>query len=331
MLGLATLFFLAWQLRFLFLMFFGAVVIASIFRAIADGICRVTGWWSGFGTALSIIVVLGSLGALIALFGAQVRDQVNVLGEQLPVAWNAFQTRIGDFGLGSQFERIVAEITTPSGTSISAFGQTLLSVGGGLADLLVVIFAGIYLATQPDFYRAGVIKLVPPLRREIVGEAMVESERALRLWLKGQAISMVVVGLLTGTGLWLIGMPSALVLGLLAGLLEFVPFAGPLIAAVPAILLSLIAGPEMTLWVCLLYLGVQQFEGNLLTPLIQQYVVDLPGVILLFSLIGFGTLFGTLGIVLAAPMAVVTLVLVKRLYVIDALHTDTPIPGAHHR
>lgn len=331
MLGLATLFFLAWQLRFLFLMFFGAVVIASIFRAIADGICRVTGWWSGFGTALSIIVVLGSLGALIALFGAQVRDQVNVLGEQLPVAWNAFQTRIGDFGLGSQFERIVAEITTPSGTSISAFGQTLLSVGGGLADLLVVIFAGIYLATQPDFYRAGVIKLVPPLRREIVGEAMVESERALRLWLKGQAISMVVVGLLTGTGLWLIGMPSALVLGLLAGLLEFVPFAGPLIAAVPAILLSLIAGPEMTLWVCLLYLGVQQFEGNLLTPLIQQYVVDLPGVILLFSLIGFGTLFGTLGIVLAAPLAVVTLVLVKRLYVIDALHTDTPIPGAHHR
>ena len=121
-----------------------------------------------------------------------------------------------------------------------------------------------------------------------------------------------------------------LVLGLLAGLLEFIPFAGPLIAAVPAILLSLIAGPEMTLWVCLLYLGVQQFEGNLLTPLIQQYVVDLPGVILLFSLIGFGTLFGTLGIVLAAPLAVVTFVLVKRLYVIDALHTDTPIPGSHH-
>ena len=109
-LGLTTLFLLAWQLRFLFLMFFGAVVIASIFRAIADGICRVTGWRSGFGTALSITVVLGSLGALIALFGAHVRDQVNVLEEQLPVAWNAFETRIGDFGLGSQLERLVANV-----------------------------------------------------------------------------------------------------------------------------------------------------------------------------------------------------------------------------
>ena len=330
-LGLATLFFLAWHLRSLLLMFFGAVVIASIFRAIADAISRATGWRSGVGTALSILVVLGSVAALIALFGAHVREQVNILGEQLPGAWRALETRIGDYGFGNQLERLMATVTTPGGSSLSTFGRTLLSVGTGLADFIVVIFAGIYLATQPDFYRTGVIKLVPPRRRAIVDEAMVESERALRLWLKGQAIAMVVVGVLTGTGLWLLGMPSALALGLLAGVLEFVPFAGPLIAAVPAILLSLVAGPEMTLWVCLLYLAVQQFEGNLLTPMIQQYVVELPGVVLLFSLIGFGTLFGTLGIVLAAPLAVVTLVLVKRLYVIDTLATDTPIPGEDHR
>ena len=156
---------------------------------------------------------------------------------------------------------------------------------------------------------------------------MDESERALRLWLKGQLIAMVVVGLLTGVGLWLLGMRSALALGLLAGLLEFIPFAGPLLAAVPAILLALAVGPDMALWVLLLYFAVQQFEGYVLTPLVQQYAVDLPGVILLFSLLGFGTLFGTLGVVLAAPLSVVTFVLVKRLYVIEALHTQTPIPG----
>ena len=77
----------------------------------------------------------------------------------------------------------------------------------------------------------------------------------------------------------------------------------------------------------LLYVVVQQFEGNLLTPLVQQYAVDLPGAVLLFSLIGFGTLFGTLGVILAAPLAVVTMVLVKRLYVIETLDTPTPIPG----
>ena len=152
---------------------------------------------------------------------------------------------------------------------------------------------------------------------------MLESERALRLWLKGQAIAMVVVGLLTGIGLWALGMPSAFALGLLAGVLEFIPFAGPIIAAVPAILLALAVSPELALWVMLLYFAVQQFEGNLLTPLVQQYAVDLPGVVLLFSLIGFGTLFGTLGVILAAPLAVVTMVLVKRLYVIETLrHAD---------
>lgn len=326
-LGLAALFFLAWELRSLLLMFFGAVVIASIFRAIADNISRVTGWRSGVATALSIVIVLGSLAALIAVFGAHVRDQMQTLGQQLPAAWEALEKRIGNYGLGNQLQRFMASITTPGGTSISGFGRTLMSIGTGIADLIVVIFAGIYLATQPNFYRTGVIKLVPPRRRAQVDEAMVESERALRLWLKGQAIAMVVVGMLTGTGLWLLGMPSAFALGLLAGVLEFVPFAGPLIAAVPAVLLSLVAGPEMTIWVCLLYLGVQQFEGNVLTPMIHQYVVELPGVVLLFSLIGFGTLFGTLGIVLAAPLAVVTMVLVKRLYVIDALDTPTPIPG----
>ena len=83
----------------------------------------------------------------------------------------------------------------------------------------------------------------------------------------------------------------------------------------------------MALWVLLLYIAIQQFEGYLLTPLVQQYTVDLPGVVLLFSLLGFGMLFGTLGIVLAAPLTVVTYVLVKRLWVIEALHTPTSIPG----
>jgi len=326
-LGLVALVFLAWQLRTLLLMVFGAIVIASIFRAVADWIGRITRLPNVAATALSILIVLGVVVALIALFGAHVAQQMQTLRETLPAAWRAVEDRIGDLGLGKQLERLVATITAPDGGSLSGFGLALLSIGGGIADLIVVVFAGIYLATQPNFYRLGFIKLVPPARREIAAEAMHESERALRLWLKGQAIAMVAVGLLTGTGLWAIGMPSALTLGLLAGLLEFIPFAGPIIAAVPAVILAFAAGPEMTLWVVLLYLAVQQFEGNLLTPIVQQYAVDLPGVVLLFSLIGFGTLFGTLGVILAAPLAVVTLVLVKRLYVIGALHTATPIPG----
>lgn len=326
-LGLAAMFYLVWQLRILLLMLFGAIVVATIFRAVADLLCRFTRLPNGVSTALAILFVLGSLAALIALFGAHVAQQVATLRETLPAAWRELEQRIGDIGLSEQLDRLVATITAPGGGSLSGFGRALLSIGSGFADLIVVIFAGIYLATQPNFYRVGAIKLVPPARRKIAAEAMLESERALRLWLKGQAIAMVVVGVLIGFGLWVLGMPSAMTLGLLAGVLEFIPFAGPILAAIPAILLALAVSPELALWVTLLYIAVQQFEGNVLTPLVQQYAVDLPGAVLLFSLIGFGTLFGTLGVILAAPLAVVTMVLVKRLYVIETLDTPTPIPG----
>ena len=235
-LGLATVFFLVWQLRILLLMLFGAIVVASIFRAIADLLCKYGRLSNAVATGLSILLILGSIAALIALFGQQVGQQVQGLRETLPDAWRDLEARIGDMGLSDQMDRLMASITTPGGGSLSGFGRTLLSIGSGLADLLVVIFAGIYLATQPNFYRIGAIKLVPPTRRKIAAEAMLESERALRLWLKGQAIAMVVVGLLTGIGLWALGMPSALALGLLAGLWLTV-------AAVTATCFGLLAAP----------------------------------------------------------------------------------------
>jgi predicted PurR-regulated permease PerM len=326
-LGLAALFFVLWQLRILFLMLFGAIVVATIFRAVADTISRFTPLPGSVATVLSVLLVLAALGGLLALFGSHITQQLQSLRETLPAAWKAVEQRVGDVGLSGQLDRLVATITTPGGGSLSGFGRALISIGSGIADFVLVIFAGIYLALQPHFYRVGAIKLVPAARRKVAAEAMLESERALRLWLKGQAIAMVVVGLLTGFGLWALGMPSALTLGLMAGLLEFIPFAGPILAAVPAVLLALAVSPELGLSVIVLYLVIQQFEGNVLTPMVQQYAVDLPGAVLLFSLIGFGTLFGTLGVILAAPLAVVTMVLVKRLYVIETLHTATPIPG----
>ena len=324
-LALTSLFLLAWHLRSLLLMLFGAVLVATVFRSLGDGIAKLTGIRDGISVALSIILILGAIGMLIAVFGSAVAGQVQGLREALPAAWSSFEARLADMGLGEQLRQLRESIRSQSGPS--AFGRFILSLGSGLTDVLVVLVAGIFLAAQPGFYFAGAIKLVPAGKRPLVGEAMDESERALRLWLKGQLIAMVVVGLLVGLGLWALGMPSALALGLLAGVLEFIPFAGPVIAAVPAILLALAVSPDMALWVLLLYFAVQQFEGYLLTPLVQQYAVDLPGVLLLFSLLAFGTLFGTLGLVLAAPLTVVAYVLVKRLYVIEALHTATPIPG----
>ncbi|MDP9422453.1 MAG: AI-2E family transporter [Pseudomonadota bacterium] len=325
-LALVALAVLFWELRNLLLMLFGAVVVATVFRALADRICKLTKVREGLAVAISIILVLGALGGLIALFGAHLLQQVQTLGQTLPVAWQSFEQRVGDLGLGDQLRRLAEGVRESSG-SFANLSRAVMSVGNAIAEILIVLFGGIYLAAQPRVYKGGVIKLIPAAKRPLVAEAMDESETALRLWLKGQLIAMVAVGLLTGIGLWLLGLPSALVLGLLAGLLEFVPFLGPILSAVPAILLALAVSPDLALAVLVLYVAVQQFEGYVITPLVQQYAVELPGMILLFSLLGFGILFGTLGVILAAPLTVVCYVLVKRLYVIEALHTPTPIPG----
>lgn len=329
-LALATLFLLAWYLRSLFLMLFGAVVVATMFRALADRIGTLTRWNEGICVALSIVILLGSVAGLAVLFGQQIAQQFEALRETLPIAWRSFEERVGDIGLGRQLGQIVHGLQQSSG-SFANLSQAILSVGNAVAEVLVVLFGGIFLAAQPRFYKTGAIKLVPQNKRGIVAEAMNESERALRLWLKGQLIAMVAVGMVTGFAMWLLGLPSALVLGLLAGILEFVPFIGPIMAAVPAILLALAVSPDLALWVALVYVAVQQLEGYVLTPLVQQYAVDLPSVVLLFSLVGLGMLFGTLGVFLAAPLTVVAYVLVKRLYVIEALHTATPIPGEQKR
>ena len=326
-LALLAFVYLVWQLRTLLLMLFGAVVVATVFRALADFIARRTRLPDGVAVALSVGLVLGLIATLIALFGAQITAQIHTLTEALPRAWASLQTRIREMGFGEQLGSIAEMMRSGSGGGASDLGKLVMSVGSGIADALIVIVGGIFLAAQPHFYRAGAIKLVPKAKRALVSEAMGDSERALRLWLRGQLAAMVVVGVLTGVGLWLIGVPSALALGLLAGLLEFIPYAGPILAAVPAVLLSLVAGPDMALWTIALYIGIQQFEGYLLQPLVQQYAVQLPAVVLLFSLLGFGMLFGTLGIIFAAPLTVVSYVLVKRLYVQEALGTKTPIPG----
>ncbi len=326
-LGLTTLFILAWQLRALLLMFFGALVVATVFRAFSDRLERLIGCRPGLAVGLSITLILAVAIGLVALFGSHIVQQVQTLRVTLPIAWHAFEARMGDLGLGEQIKHLAESVRAPGGSSFSAFAGTILSIGTGIADVIVVIVAGVFLATQPRFYLTGAVKLIPPGKRALALEAITESEGALRLWLRGQLIAMVVVGLLTGFGLWALGMPSALTLGLLAGVLEFIPFAGPILSMIPAILLALAVSPDLALWVLLLYFAVQQFEGYILTPLVQQFAVDLPGVVLLFALIAFGALFGTLGVILAAPLTVVSYVLVKRLYVIETLHTPTPIPG----
>lgn len=318
---------LLWRLRAMLLLIFGAVLVAVIFRALAGPLHRRLRLPDGVSLGLVVLLLAAGIGIASWLFGQEVRAQAQGLADTLPGAWRSFEARIGDLAFGERITQMARD-AAPSGSGVlSGAGQFITSLGAGVADTVLVLVGGIYLASQPKLYRSGLLKLLPPGKRDLTGEAIDDSGRALKAWLGGQLIAMTVVGLLVGTGLWLLGVPMAFALGLIAGLLDFVPLVGPIVAAVPALLLALTVSPATALWVGALFLIVQQIEGNILSPLVQQRAVDLPPALLLFALLGFGSLFGAVGVVLAAPLTVVLYVMVKRLYVREALDTPTSVPG----
>lgn len=325
--ALAALAMFLWQLRTLLMLVFGAIVVAVVFRALADPIRRRSGMPDWAAVACAILLVFSVITGAAFLFGSDLVAQLGTLVDTIPAAWGSLEQRLADLGLGNVFDELFGGATSRGEMLWSNVRGFAMTLGGGLASLLLVLAGGIYFALQPHLYRQGAVKLVPRNRRTLVGEALDDSGRVLKLWLKGQLVSMVLIGVITGTGLWLLGVPSPLALGLLAGLLEFIPYVGPIVAAIPGLLIALASGVDLALWTLGLYTLIQQVEGNFIQPVVQRYAVHIPPALLLFSLIGVGTLFGVAGIILAAPLTVVLYVLVKLLYVREALHTRTEIPG----
>jgi len=323
--GLALL--LLWTLLDLLVLVFGAVVIAVLFRAVADPIARHTPLGDRGSATVAVLLVAGILGLFGWAFGAQVRSEFTGLSQTLPAAWHDFQQRLDGLPFGSGLG-VSLENFGPSGTNIvSRLGDLAMTLGSAATDFILVVFGAIFLAANPQLYKRGLIKLVPRRGRALAGEALADSGRALKLWLMGQLVAMLLVGLLTWLGLWLIDLPAALALALTAGFLEIIPYVGPVLAAIPGMLLALLISPEMALWTLFVYFGVQQLEAVLITPLIQGKAVTLPPALTVFGVVAAGIMFGFVGLIFAAPLLVVAYVLVKKLYVREALDTDTPLPG----
>jgi predicted PurR-regulated permease PerM len=208
------------------------------------------------------------------------------------------------------------------------FGQVaqfsrLTGLLSGLADILVsaviILTVGIFGAANPALYRDGLLHLVPFMKRERARETADAVAFNLRWWLLGQFFLMVVIGATTTLGLWLIGVPLAITLGLIAGMLEIVPYIGPWLSGVPAVLIALPLGPWPILLTVGLYLALHILEGYILLPLVQQKAVHLPPVLTLVMQALMGTLMGLMGLFVAAPLTVAAVVLVKMLYVKDTL------------
>ena len=306
------------------LLVFAAVLLAVFLRGLADFVNRYTRLSEGWSVLLVSVLLLAILAGAIALLAPSVAEQVRHLRQELPESARKAGNYISQFGWGRTIieqmpsaDDIKEKIDASS--LLTSVGGIFSSTLGAIGNFFVVIFLAIYLALEPKFYARGFTKIFPIKARPRVFEILEELGNTLSWWLIGKTASMIFIGLLTWIGLSILGVPLALTLGLIAGLLSFIPNFGPIFSAVPAILLAFIDSPIKALYVLILFVVVQIIESNLVTPFIERRTVELPPALTVVAQIALGVLIGGLGLVLATPLLAVIMVLVQMVYVEDIL------------
>lgn len=314
-----------WALSDILLLLFGAVLFAVMLHAVAAPLQTHLRLGQRPALALGAALMVMLLAAAVVFLGPELAAQMRNLFTTLPEAANRL---LGYFQLGSMADLI------KDGTAASALGGLASRViawsttlAGALASFLLVLFGGIYLAINPRLYRDGLVKLVPPAIQPNVNATLDDAGEALKRWLAGQLIAMLLVGVFTAAGLWLASVPSAFALGLIAGLAEFVPLIGPIIAAIPALLIASTQDWQIVLLALGVLVVVQQVESNLIAPVIADRMVSIAPAVGLFAVVAVGVLFGPLGLLLGFPLAIVFDVAVRRLYVRDTLGERVEIMG----
>ncbi len=326
---------LVFALRHVLLLVFGAILISVGLRGLADAIENHTPLGRRAALAASGFIVLGVIVGAIWMLGAQISAQLAQLFDSLPAAWDQLRTRLAENEYGRTLMRELEGAMSNGGAAghLGAFarrvGSFTMSAAGATLQMLIVIIAAVFLTIDADTYRDGALALAPKEGRGKLREAMRASSSALRKWLLGTLVSMLFLGTVMTIGLWLLGVPAPLALGLLSGLAQFVPLIGPILAAGPGILLAFTVDLQTALWVTLLYFAASQIEANLVTPLIQQRAVSLPPALTLFAVIAAGLVLGPLGALFATPLVVVISVFVVMFYVRGVLgDADAKLPGA---
>jgi len=247
----------------------------------------------------------------------------------MPEAWSALREQLaaipGGPALVNEVEGWIDGSSSSGmiGPAFARVGSFTMTAVGISIDALVVIIAAVFIAVSPRPYRAGLLQLAPASIRDRLDDALKESESALKRWLGGTLISMFAMIVMVSVSLMLLGVPAYFALGLIAGLAQFVPLIGPIVAALPGVLLALTVDPMTALWTGLVYFVASQLEANLLYPIIQQKAVSLPGALTLFAIIAMGVIFGSLGVLLAVPLVVVATILIRRFYISGALGVET--------
>ncbi|MCA9839937.1 MAG: AI-2E family transporter [Trueperaceae bacterium] len=340
-----------WQLSRVVLLGFTSLLLAIFLYSLSSFFSRYSPLNSHLSLLLSILLLLALLGGIGWFIGPRLANQMSELTSQISQPLDKLEQWFAEYGWGKTLLKNTPVLEVPSAESSATesrpisipdrgLGDTyswnnvlerifgaVSSFLGGVTDLFFVLAVGVFLASNPHVYLKGLLRLFPKHHKMKVKDVCYTLYATLQLWLLGQLASMLLVGILTGLGLWILGMPLVLALAFLAFLLEFIPILGPWISGIPAILLALPQGLSTTVLVMLVYVVVQQLEGNIIMPLIQKRTLSIPPVLTLTAIFAGGAVFSFLGLLVATPLAATLLVLIKMLYVRDTLGYNVELPG----
>ncbi|EMI18792.1 protein belonging to Uncharacterized protein family UPF0118 [Rhodopirellula maiorica SM1] len=277
---------------------------------------------------LVVTVILLLFAGGVYYLGAQVVQRTDELWSQLQTASEDATQRLKQYEFSKQYlpdsEQMQSMVRQQGDSAVSGVLGGLRSVGWAMTGAIVIFFVGAYAAYDPRLYRKGLVKLFPTQRRERVLEVLDQMRSALGRWIVGRVMSMTLVGVLTAIGLWFLNVPLPITLGVVAALLTFIPNIGPLLAAVPQVLLALNVGTDTAIYVLVFNVALQGIESYLITPMIQRHEVTLPPILTIAAQLWMGITVGIIGVMMAAPLTVVVMVLIQMLYIHDRLGDPNP-------
>ena len=314
---------LLWIVRDGLLLIFAAAIAAIQLKVFAKAISR----WTRLPALLSLLIstLLIVLVVLLAgwLFGRHIAAEFSDVFNRATSAWNKLSQQLQNTRFAGLEQKIEQNTTPEIGNSVR---QSFSMLTTAIEALVVLVVSALYLAAEPRLYRIGVIKLFKPELQVWAGERIDVFGQAMKLWLYGQLITMLLVGVLSGLAMWIIGVPGPLALALISFITEAIPYLGPFLGAIPAVLVATTKGLDAPLYAAGAYLLIHIVEGYLIAPMIQRYFVAIPPALMLLGITISELLFGTPGLLVAAPLTVAIFMVVRMFYLRDALGERTVLP-----
>jgi predicted PurR-regulated permease PerM len=316
---------LIWFLFDVILIVVGAILIAVLLRLVAEPLTRWARLPESIALILSGLFIVAVVAAAGYLFGSQIGAEFTDVVQRADSAVTQINKQLQGSPTG---KLIMQHVQGAGGFSLTSVLSSVFSISVRFLEAAVVTVIGaFYLAAQPQLYRSGLARLFPRRLRKEANETFDDIALALRLWLIADVIQMVLIGSLSTIAVWLIGLPSPLALGVIAGLAEFIPYVGPILAAIPALLVATTQGSNAVVWTLIAYILIHQLEGNLIAPLIQRQLIFIPPAVMLLAIVTILFVFGGFSVIFAGPIAVIIFVAINKIYVRDSLGEEAALPG----